>query len=58
VQVAATLNNLATCQYSRGAFDEAASIYRSALAVRRKTLGPDHPDTATVQNNLALCLAR
>ena len=57
-QVATTLNSLATCQYSRGAFDEAASTYRLALAARKKALGEGHPDTAACMNNLALCLTR
>jgi hypothetical protein len=57
-QVATTLNNLATCQYGRGAYDEAAATYRSALAVRKRALGEDHADTASSMNNLALCLTR
>jgi hypothetical protein len=28
-------------------------IYREALAVRQKVLGPEHPDTATSLDNLA-----
>ena len=31
-------------------------MYRRALAIREKALGPDHPDTATSLNNLALLL--
>lgn len=57
-QVATTLNNLAACQYSRGAYDEAVATYRAALAVRKKALGEGHADTAAVMNNLALCLTR
>ena len=35
-------------------YAEAEPLYRRALAIREKTLGPDHPDTAASLNNLAL----
>ena len=31
----------------------AESRYKRALAIREKALGPDHPDVATIANNLA-----
>ena len=33
-------------------FDEAEALYQRALAAIEATLGPDHPDTATVWHNL------
>ncbi|MGA8611603.1 MAG: tetratricopeptide repeat protein, partial [Xanthobacteraceae bacterium] len=35
---------------------EAEPLYRSALAIDEKSLGPDHPNVATDLNNLALLL--
>jgi tetratricopeptide (TPR) repeat protein len=37
----------------RAAYSEAAPLLRDALAIREKTLGPEHPDTAESLNNLA-----
>ncbi len=34
-------------------FEQAEPHYRRALAIREKSLGPDHPDVATSLNNLA-----
>src|SRR4029077_993578 len=34
-------------------FAEAPPLFERALAIREKRLGPEHPDTATVVNNLA-----
>jgi tetratricopeptide (TPR) repeat protein len=38
------------------AFAQARPLHEQALAIREKTLGPEHPDTATSLNNLALVL--
>ena len=38
----------------QGKYAEAEPLYRNALAIRRRVLGEDHPDTATSYNNLAL----
>ena len=38
------------------AFQEARPLYERALAIREKLLGPEHPDTATSLNQLALLL--
>lgn len=35
-------------------YAKAEPLLRRALAIREKALGPDHPDTATSLNNLAL----
>ena len=37
-----------------GAYDQALPLYRRALEIREKALGPEHPDTANSLNNLAL----
>eukprot|EP00913_Durusdinium_trenchii_P006675 g6272.t1 len=36
---------------------EAEPLYRQALCILRRALGPNHPDTLHCLNNLALCLA-
>ncbi|MGO9740479.1 MAG: tetratricopeptide repeat protein, partial [Roseiarcus sp.] len=43
-------------QTSLAAYAEARSLFQRALAIREKALGPEHPDTATSLNNLALLL--
>jgi tetratricopeptide (TPR) repeat protein len=42
--------------YGRAAYAGARPLYERALAIREKALGPEHPDTATSLNNLALLL--
>ena len=37
-----------------GAYDQALPLYQRALTIREKALGPEHPNTATRLNNLAL----
>jgi tetratricopeptide (TPR) repeat protein len=49
----ATLNNLAVSLHRAGNYPAAEPLYRRALAIREKTLGPEHPDVATTLNNLA-----
>ena len=38
---------------SQGRYGDAEPLYRRALAISEKTLGAEHPDTATSLNNLA-----
>ncbi len=40
--------------YQQGNYAEAAHLGERVLAILEKALGPDHPDTATALNNLAL----
>jgi Tfp pilus assembly protein PilF len=40
----------------RAAYSSAAPLLRHAVAIREKALGPEHPDTATSLNNLAVLL--
>ena len=42
--------------HGRAAYSAAEPLLRRALAIREKALGPEHPDTATSLNNLALLL--
>jgi hypothetical protein len=39
------------CRYS-GRFDEAERLYRRALAIMEKALGPEHVEVATLYHNL------
>ena len=38
----------------QGRYAEAEPLYKRALAIREKALGPDHPDVAKALNNLAV----
>jgi TIR domain/Tetratricopeptide repeat/NB-ARC domain len=42
--------------YGRADHSQAEPLFRDALAIREKTLGPEHPDTATSLSNLASLL--
>jgi tetratricopeptide (TPR) repeat protein len=42
--------------HGRAAYSEGRLLFERALAIREKVLGPEHPDTATSLNNLALLL--
>ena len=56
-QVAARLLSATAAILQRlGEYAAARPLYERALAIRERTLGPDHPDTATSLNNLALLL--
>ena len=44
--------------HDQGNYAAAEPLYRRALAIREKALGPDHPDVATSLNNLALLLQK
>jgi tetratricopeptide (TPR) repeat protein len=46
-------NNQALEMESKGDLAGAEALFRSAVALAEKTLGPDHPDTAGSLNNLA-----
>jgi hypothetical protein len=49
---AASYNNVASSLDARGRSAEAEPLYRKALEIRERVLGPDHPDTAVVRGNL------
>ena len=42
--------------HGRAAYAQAATLFRDALAIREKVLGPKHPNTATSLNKLAVLL--
>ena len=52
-----SLNNLAVLYQGQGRYAEAEPLYKRALAIREKALGPDHPDVAASLNNLAVLYA-
>ena len=51
------LNNLAALLHATNRLGEAEQLYRRALAIFEKSLGPDHPNTVTARGNLAAVLA-
>jgi len=53
VGLAITLQNLGVTARERRDYARAEDYYLQALDLRRKTLGPDHPDIALNLNNLA-----
>ena len=52
--MATSLGNLAELYYYQGKYAEAEPLYKRALAIKEKALGPDHPSVATGLNTLAL----
>ena len=52
-EAARLLNQAGYYLYLRARYAEAEPLFRRALAIREKALGPDHPDTAPSLNNLA-----
>ena len=48
------MNDLGLHSKSKALFAEAEPLYRRALAIDERVLGPDHPDTAISLNNLAV----
>ena len=52
-RLATSLNNMAQLYGAQGRYAEAEPLHRRSLAIREKTLGPDHPDVGTSLNNLA-----
>ncbi len=48
-----SLNNLAELYRAQGRYAEAEPLYRRALAIVEKALGPEHPHVAANLNNLA-----
>jgi tetratricopeptide (TPR) repeat protein len=54
VAAARLLNQSGYYLVDRARYAEAEPLYQRALAIREKALGPDHTDTATGLNNLAV----
>ncbi|HEY6554360.1 MAG TPA: serine/threonine-protein kinase, partial [Vicinamibacteria bacterium] len=53
VERASSLHNLATLHHHKEAYALAEPLYREALGIRERALGPMHPDVATTLNQLA-----
>ena len=51
--MAGSLNNLALMYQHQGQYAQAEPLYERSLAILGKAVGPDHPDVATVLENLA-----
>ncbi len=47
------MNNVASGYYALGRHAEGVKLYEETLALRKTSLGPDHPETLTSMNNLA-----
>jgi tetratricopeptide (TPR) repeat protein len=52
-RLAHLLNEVASFHHDSGDFGPAGPLFRRALEVRERVLGPEHPDTLTSVNNLA-----
>jgi tetratricopeptide (TPR) repeat protein len=52
LDLATSLNNLASLYESQGKYSEAEPLYLDALAMSERTLGANHPNTITVWDNL------
>ena len=50
------MSNLATTLLAKGYLAGARKLQEKTLAIQRRLLGPDHPDTLTSMNNLASTL--
>jgi tetratricopeptide (TPR) repeat protein len=50
-----SLNNLALLYVAQARYAEAEPPYKRSLAIYEKALGPNHPEVATVRENLATC---
>ncbi len=53
-----SLTNLALLYHDLGNYAEAAPLYRRALAIYEKALGPEHPDVAQSLENYAALLRK
>ncbi len=53
---ATNLNNLALLYYNQGKYADAEPLYKRALAIVEKALGPEHPDVAKSLENYAALL--
>ena len=48
------LNGLATIELERGHPTDAGQLYRRALVIKERVLGPGHPEIGVLLNNLAV----
>jgi non-specific serine/threonine protein kinase/serine/threonine-protein kinase len=48
------MNNLANVYQYEGKYAQAEALFRQTLEIRRRVLGPEHPDTLGSMVNLAI----
>src|SRR5262245_138444 len=53
LEEAARLNQEAIQLFDQGRYADAEPLYKRSLAIQEKTLGPNHPNVASLLNNLA-----
>ena len=53
-----TATNLASALDAQGQHAAAAAMYRETLAVQKRVLEPEHPDTLGAADNLATVLCK
>lgn len=58
LQAAESHNNIASALFVKGDFEGAIGEFRTAIALREKTLRPDHPLIVRAKSNLGLALVR
>ncbi|MCP9928831.1 CHAT domain-containing protein [Cyanobium sp. CH-040] len=56
--IASIASRLAFTYTMRALYSQAEPLYKRALAIREKALGPDHPDTVTSIDNLGMLYSR
>lgn len=54
IERASKLDAQASVVYQQGKYQESLLLLQQSLAIREKTLGPEHNSTATILNNLAV----
>src|SRR5689334_8090831 len=52
LELAGLLNGCGVAYKYSGRFEEAESVYQRALTLIEQSVGPDHPDAATLYHNL------
>ena len=57
-RLATSLNNLAELYQTQGKYAEAEPLYKRALAILTKAMGPDHPNVAMFLGNYAVLLRK
>ncbi len=56
--MATSLNNLALVYKTQGRYADAEPLYKRALAITEKTLGPEHPHVSMALENYAALLRK
>ena len=56
--LATRLNNLANLYSEQGKYEEAESLFKRAITIDEKALGPEHPNSVMDRGNYAALLRR